>query len=154
MRCGFATRAVSWPAAIALAGCATITGSENQSVSVTTRTEAGVVVEKAECKLANDKGAWTVITPAIVMVTRSAEDLQLECSREGHPTGLAKAISRAHGAMFGNIIFGGGIGAIIDHSRGTGYDYPDVIDVIMGKSIVLDRHEQQRSPAPGTSGSP
>ena len=41
--------------------------------------------------------------------------------------------------MFGNIIFGGGIGALIDHSKGTGYDYPDQLPVKMGESVVVDK---------------
>jgi hypothetical protein len=36
---------------------------------------------------------------------------------------------------------GGVIGAIVDHSKGTGYNYPDDLPVIMGKSTVVDRHE-------------
>ena len=138
-------------AAAALNGCSTITVSEAQSVMVTTHAGSGAIVEQAECSLTNDKGAWSVKTPGAVKVTRSAEDLQLECSRDGHPKGLAKAISRAHGGMFGNIIFGGGIGAIIDHSQGTGYDYPDAIDVVMGKSIVVDRRDQQAAEPAGAA---
>ena len=43
--------------------------------------------------------------------------------------------------MFGNIIFGGVIGAVVDHSKGTGYDYPNELPVRMGASIVVDRRE-------------
>ena len=41
--------------------------------------------------------------------------------------------------MWGNIIFGGGIGAIIDHNKGTGYDYPNQLPVKMGESVVVDK---------------
>jgi hypothetical protein len=34
---------------------------------------------------------------------------------------VGRAISRANAGMAGNIIFGGGIGAIIDHNKGTAY---------------------------------
>lgn len=34
--------------------------------------------------------------------------------------------------MFGNIIFGGGIGAVIDHNTGSAYEYPTLIQVVMG----------------------
>lgn len=35
--------------------------------------------------------------------------------------------------MFGNIIFGGGIGAIIDHNSGAAYEYPSVIQIVMSR---------------------
>ncbi|MDH4481479.1 MAG: hypothetical protein QE279_02085 [Rhodoferax sp.] len=37
---------------------------------------------------------------------------------------------------FGNIIFGGVIGAGVDISTGTAYDYPSLIVVMMGKTGV------------------
>ena len=127
-----------------VSGCASITVSDTQSVMVTTRLQDGNAIERAECKLSNDKGAWAVTTPGSVGVRRSADDMQIECTKDNVPTGLVKAVSRAHGGMFGNIIFGGGIGAIIDHSRGTGYDYPDVLEVVMGASAVIDRNAQRQ----------
>jgi hypothetical protein len=38
------------------------------------------------------------------------------------------------------------IGAIIDHSKGTGYAYPDQIQIIMGKSRTLDRDGTTNTP--------
>lgn len=121
------------------AGCSTITQSENQSLSLTT-TYDGKPVE-TECSLKNDKGNWDAKSPSNVSVRKSNEDLEVTCKKEGMPDGLLKAISRAAGSMFGNIIFGGGIGALIDHSKGTGYDYPDRLPVKMGESVVIDRRE-------------
>jgi hypothetical protein len=62
------------------------------------------------------------------------------------PDGILKAISRAAGSMFENIIFGGGIGAIIDHTKGTGYDYPNQLPVKMGESVVVDKKAEQQQP--------
>lgn len=44
--------------------------------------------------------------------------------------------------MYGNIIFGGGIGAIIDHNKGTGYEYPNIAVITMGDSILIDRKDE------------
>lgn len=126
-------------------GCSSITISDNQSVMVTTKEKSGAPVEKAECTLQGPKGSWKVTTPGAVMIARSPEDIQVECKKDGTPTGLAKMISRAHGGMFGNIIFGGGIGAIIDHSRGTGYEYPNVVNVVMGETTMIDRSDEQEA---------
>ena len=110
---------------------------------VTTKDKSGTLVQKADCTLQGPKGTWKVTTPGSVMVARSAEDIQVECQKEGSPNGLGKMISRAHGGMFGNIIFGGGIGAIIDHSRGTGYEYPNQVSIIMGETVMVDRRDEQ-----------
>lgn len=130
-------------------GCASITGSEIQNVALRAKSEAGADVAKANCELKNDKGRWQALTPGFVGVQRSAEDLLITCTKEGHKDGILRAISRASGGMFGNIIFGGGIGAIIDHNKGTGYDYPDSLVLEMGKSLVRDkddeRNEQQNA---------
>jgi len=45
---------------------------------------------------------------------------------------------------FGNIIFGGGIGALIDHNKGTGYNYPDELPVKMGSATTVDRNDEVR----------
>ena len=126
----------------AFTGCASITSSEMQTLSLTTHGEDGKVAEAAKCTLKNDKGVWESASPGFVSVHRSAEDLSVACKKEGVTDGLLKAVSRAAGGMWGNIIFGGGIGAIIDHSKGTGYNYPDQLPVVMGKSVVVDRKDQ------------
>lgn len=123
-------------------GCASITSSEMQTVSLASRTAEGLPVDKADCTLKNDKGEWQAKTPAQVQVRRSAEDLVVTCKKEGFVDGLLRAVSRAAGGMWGNIIFGGGIGAIIDHNKGTGYDYPNNLPVKMGDSVTVDRRQE------------
>jgi hypothetical protein len=49
--------------------------------------------------------------------------------------------------MIGNIIFGGGIGALIDHDKGTAYDYPSVLRVVFGTTQVIDK-QNERGDAP------
>ena len=122
-----------------IANCASITGSSVQPVSVTAKDIKGNSLEGAKCTLLNDKGAWEAKTPQFVNISRSSKDLSVECKKDGHPSGLLKAISRAGGDMWGNVLLGGGIGAIIDHNKGTGYAYPDQLVVIMGKTVTLDK---------------
>lgn len=127
---------------LVLSGCATITQESGQTLALTA-THEGKPIE-AECKLENDRGQWTAKTPSNVTVRKSGEDLNVTCKREGIPDGLLKAISRAAGSMWGNIIFGGGVGAIIDHSQGTGYDYPNQLPVKMGESVVVDKRAENQ----------
>lgn len=126
---------------VLVGGCASITQSETQRVSVTASHE-GKALKDADCALTNDRGTWTVKAPAQVDVRKSGENLSVVCKKEGFVDGLLTAASRAAGSMFGNIIFGGGIGALIDHNKGTGYDYPDVMPVQMGKAITVDKKEE------------
>lgn len=125
-----------------LSGCASITGSQNQPVSVETRDLSGAEVKRAECKLNNNKGQWYVSTPGTVMVVRSSEDLLVTCEKDNYETGYANAISSVKGMMFGNIIFGGVVGAVVDHAQGSGYDYPNLVPVVMGKRVTVKNDNQ------------
>lgn len=127
-------------------GCASITGTTGQNVSVETRSQAGKSVAGANCELANSKGKWFVTTPGSVGIRRSNDDMSVICKKEGFDAGNASVVSDTKGSMFGNIIFGGGIGAIVDHNNGTAYEYPTLIQVIMGSTVKIE------TPKPGTEG--
>ncbi|MBM3368682.1 MAG: hypothetical protein FJY43_10480 [Betaproteobacteria bacterium] len=149
------TQVLGSVALIGLGGCASITGSELQSLLVTTVEKSGTAVPGAECAFQSPKGIWSVSTPGSVMVLRSGEDMTVTCRKGAAVPGIAKLISRAHGGMFGNIIFGGGIGALIDHNKGTGYEYPNKVTVVMGESTLIDRqHEVEREQQQSNQASP
>lgn len=128
--------------ALLLTACSTITQENTQVISLTS-TYNGKSVE-ADCNLTNDKGTYVAKTPSHVTVHKSSEDLNITCKKEGLPDGLLTAISRAAGSMWGNIIFGGGIGAIIDHNNGSGYDYPEILVVKMGESNIVDKYPKSK----------
>ncbi len=136
---------ITLAATLTSVGCSTLTQSEMQSLSLTASYQGKSV--DPECRLKNDKGSWDTKAPANLSVRKSNEDLVVTCKKDGMPDGLLKAVSRAAGSMFGNIIFGGGIGAIIDHSKGTGYDYPDQLPVKMGESVVIDKRPSNQPTA-------
>jgi hypothetical protein len=121
-----------------ITGCASITGTTNQSVSVQTRTQTGSEVASANCEMSNNKGKWYVTTPGSVMIQRSNDDLQAICRKDTYEPGHAAVVSATKGSMFGNIIFGGGIGAIIDHNNGSAYEYPNFIQVVMGSFSKIE----------------
>ena len=128
-----------------LTGCASITKDSNQSVKVETYSKNNTMVEGATCTAKNERGEWTAKTPGALVVHRSGQNLLVNCAKEGEAPGVATVISRANGGMFGNILFGGGIGAIIDHNKGTAYSYPDWIRVIMGDNLVYDRKNNKEN---------
>jgi len=117
-----------------LLACSTISGSgTSQSLSVQTITTDGQELDGAKCDLTNDEGKWFVVTPGSVVIHRSNKDLQVECKKTGMGIGQATVVSRTKANMFGNIILGGGVGAIIDHNNGSAYEYPAIIRIFMGK---------------------
>lgn len=126
-----------------LTGCATLTGDNAQSIRVETVALDGSEVKDAECELINEYGNFKIKTPGNITVRRSSGDMNVTCKKEGSPDAAARAISRANGGMFGNILFGGGIGAIIDHSKGTGYAYPSWLRMMFGKVLAFDRSDDK-----------
>jgi hypothetical protein len=126
-------------ACLAATGCASIMNDTSAPIRFETFSAAGVEIKDVECKLENDYGQQMVKTPATVNVRRSSKDLQITCVKSGDVDGRGVAISRANAGLAGNILIGGGIGAIIDHNKGTAYTYPQWVQVVMGKLLTFDR---------------
>ena len=110
-----------------LTACASIVNGTNQSVSVNTTPAQG-----ATCSLTNDKGQWYVNnTPGSVTVHRSYKDLTVNCEKKGYPKSVKNVASKTKAMAFGNVVFGGIIGAGVDVVDGSAYDYPTDIQVPM-----------------------
>lgn len=137
---------------VAVSGCASITGTTNQSVSVQTVDGTGKEVSAAACEMSNNKGKWFVNTPGSVVITRSNDDPQVLCNKEGHDPGRAAVVSGTKGSMFGNILFGGGIGAVIDHNTGAAYEYPTFLRVIMGTLTRIEPPKAEQTARPEAPG--
>lgn len=117
---------------IALTGCASIVNGTNQSVSVHTGSVKG-----ATCELENNKGKWYVpSTPGSVTINRSYNDLKVNCQKHGYRPTFKQVASKTKGMAFGNVVFGGVIGAGVDVADGAAYDYPTDIDLPMKKGIA------------------
>ena len=110
-------------------GCASITGSKNQPVSMNAVCNAEPV-NGANCALSNDKGQWFLTTPGSVMIQKSGGDLAVSCKKQ-ESAGGGTFVSKANGGIWGNILAGGIIGYAIDAGSGAGFDYPPNMTVIM-----------------------
>jgi hypothetical protein len=126
-------------AVVGLSGCASIVNDSTNPVRLETYSKDGTEIKDMECKLENDYGPMTVKTPGTVKVHRSSKDLQIVCTKTGELDAKGAAVSRANAGLAGNIIFGGGIGAIIDHNKGTAYTYPEWIRLVAGSLLSFDR---------------
>ncbi len=132
-----------------LSGCASVTGTTGQSISVETRQKNGAILSGASCELTNSKGKWFLSTPGTASIRRSNDDMIVICNKDGHEPGTAAVVSDTKGMMFGNILLGGGIGAIVDHNSGAAYEYPTLIQIMMGSNLRIEPPK----PAPEASNS-
>jgi hypothetical protein len=107
---------------VAASGCASIVNGHNQPLSLQTPD-----CEGASCTLTNSKGTWYVKSPGSVTVHRAYGDLMVTCAKEGYTGASNTVASSTKGMAFGNILFGGIIGAGVDIGTGAAYDYPALI---------------------------
>lgn len=116
---------------LVLTGCASVTGSKLQPLSVQT-IQDGKEVAGVGCTLTNDAGKWFVTTPGSVTVQKSTGDMAVDCAKD-ELRGRENLVSKSNGAVWGNIILGGGIGYIIDRNTGAGFDYPNTVTVVLNR---------------------
>ncbi|AVS79681.1 hypothetical protein C8246_15215 [Paracidovorax avenae] len=139
-------------AALALTGCASVMNDTTQPMKIETRNDKGDLVSGAECNVTNDYGTTAVKSGVTSQVRRSGKDLDIVCKDPQHPDAIGRGISRANAGLAGNIIFGSGIGAIIDHNKGTAYTYPTWVQLVFGQTLVFDRSaEKEGAPVIGTA---
>jgi len=119
---------------VLLPGCASVTGGNAQKIYVQTQSTPGVPLDAADCTLSNDKGSWNLKAPNDTTVIRSNRAIEVKCNAPGYTQGALSVDSATRAAMFGNIILGGVVGAVIDHSSGAAYEYPGNVTVVMGQS--------------------
>jgi hypothetical protein len=130
-------------ATIALVGCASVVNDSTHPMKIETKTLDGRSVKGARCILSNDYGKVDFLSGDTLQVRRSSKDLDITCKYPSEPDANAHIISRVNGGMMGNILLGGGIGAIIDHNKGTAYTYPTWVQLIFGKTLVFDRSDEK-----------
>lgn len=112
---------------ILLVGCASVLNDRHQLVQVDTYPVRG-----ANCAMENSKGSFLVKdTPNSTMVHKAWGDLTVICSKTGCPSVSKVVKSSSDGATWGNILLGGGIGAVVDAKTGAGYSYPNTVHVPM-----------------------
>ncbi len=115
--------------AIHLVGCASITSTKLQPIAVSAACD-GDEAPGAVCTLTNDKGSWFVKTPGTVTINKSYGDVSVDCKLDDS-RGAATYQSKNEGAVWGNIIAGGGIGYIVDANTGAGFSYPPSMAINM-----------------------
>lgn len=105
---------------IFLSGCASIVSDETATIGI----QAPGCPSGTTCTLTHKKGSWVMQPPGTITIPKSDDTLQISCET---PDGkqVTQSAASEFGEMFlGNIIFGGGIGMIVDANTDAHRRYP------------------------------
>jgi len=102
-----------------LGGCATLTTSSSQTVTLTTEPPG------AACTFKREGAVIGIInpTPGSLTVSKSHADIDVTCTREGYLDAVGRVGSKFQAMTFGNILFGGIIGIAVDAVSGATAEY-------------------------------
>lgn len=111
----------------AISGCATITQGSTDTVTVDTRPPGAT----CELKQAGATIGFVNPTPGSVQVGKSKNDINVQCGKDGYQPAVGTLSSELEGMTFGNILFGGLIGVVVDASSGALNKYPALVQIVM-----------------------
>jgi hypothetical protein len=144
---------IAFAVIMALTGCASITGTKFQPISVKSVHDKQEV-PGAVCSLVNAMGKWFVTTPGTVTVQKDTGDLAVDCHKDDVGIGMESVPSKANTSVWGNILMGGPVGYAVDRSTGAGFDYPSVITILLKKKSEPIKPEIPPTPEPVATAAP
>ena len=102
-----------------LGGCATLTTSSSQTVTLTTEPPG------AACTFRREGEVIGIVnpTPGSLTVKKSHADIDVTCVKEGFVDAVGRVGSKFQAMTFGNILFGGIIGIAVDAVSGSTAEY-------------------------------
>ncbi|MGE5161175.1 MAG: hypothetical protein ACM3O5_06695 [Betaproteobacteria bacterium] len=123
-----------------LSGCATLTTSSSQTVTMTTD-PAG-----AACTFKRDGQVIGVVnpTPGSLSVSKSHTAIDVSCAKEGFIDARGSVGSKFQAMTFGNILFGGIIGIAVDAASGATAEYEPTITIRLIPSEFADAAARDR----------
>ena len=110
-----------------IAGCASVFNEDRQAVSV--RAMCGQRSMPATCVAENSRGRWTFQAPREILVPKDMYALRVTCKSVLLESHTVQAPATLQGAVAGNLMLGGVLGAAYDIGSGRGLVYPAAIDV-------------------------
>ena len=123
-----------------LSGCATLATSSSQSVTMTTEPPG------AACTFKRDGQVIGVVnpTPGSLSVNKSHTAIDVSCTKEGFVDATGSVGSRFQAMTFGNILFGGIIGIVVDAASGATAEYEPTITIRLTPSEFADAAARDR----------
>jgi hypothetical protein len=87
------------------------------------------------CTISNDKGQWFVESPGSIIIQKSVGDLTVHCQHD-LASGSLVIQSSNNANIWGNVLAGGPVGALLDTGTGAGFNYQQMITVPMSGQCV------------------
>jgi hypothetical protein len=109
--------------AVVNAGCATLTTSGFQTITVRTEPEG------ADCRFSQDGMLVARVnpTPGPILVGKTSGSMSVLCRKDGYQDTVGAVGSEFQPMTFGNILLGGLIGVVVDASTGATTKYPEAV---------------------------
>ena len=116
---------------ILLSSCATIMSGSKQAINFTSNPADAVV-------FVNDINVGK--TPLEAKIERGSDDKRVKIVLEGYKTYEMTLTSKTNGWVWGNILFGGIIGLIVDASNGAMYKLtPEQVNAELAKGVAINK---------------
>ena len=107
------------------ASCASIVSSNESTTYIET------FPDKAECELHGQDFSRVVTTPNSIHLPAKSAPITVSCKKEGYFTTAQTLDTSMDGWIWGNLIFGGIIGGVVDLARGSGQKFPPKYSMIL-----------------------
>jgi hypothetical protein len=148
----FVARVAASSLVVALAGCATLTGSSTQTIAVSTVDARDRPVKGMTCSLSHQPGTYVFDTPVTEFeIRRSASDLEIEC-RRGSQIARGTVISHGESSMAHSFIPGGSIATLVDFATGAMYTYPSPLRLKIGQHLRFEPGGEAKATVVATVG--
>jgi hypothetical protein len=113
--------------AASLSGCATLVSDDHQSIAIKSDPPgATCMVHQGGVDVGTIPN-----TPGTIYVGKSRHDLAIDCAKFGYYNGAAILQPEFQDWTYGNILYGGSIGLLVDTSTGAINEYPRAVTVLM-----------------------
>ncbi len=112
---------------LSASGCATLTKGGSQTVTVDTDPSG------ATCALTRDAKPLAVVnpTPGSVPVEKAKGTIAIACTKQGYLEAAGNLASEFQAMTFGNILFGGIVGIVVDAASGAMHEYPAAVTITL-----------------------
>jgi hypothetical protein len=137
---------------LGLSACASIVGGRYQRLNVDAKSDGASIVG-ANCTLRNDKANVNVSIPGTAVMHRSSGALDVTCTKDGQQVAQQVYPSHVRGMVWGNLVFGGLIGFIIDFSNSAARHYPNDLNLIVAAGPASARTMPTQAAPPAVDGS-